>query len=339
MASPVHPRDVLHGAQAGAVFLPACDHYCGVEPRISKSLALQSQTTALHGACVMDVTLDCEDGAPVGAEFEHANMLLASIFKHFDAIKNAANAIQPRVAVRVHPVGHPAFLSDVANLVGPSAAHLCHVMLPKVEHVDEVNHAVAAIDEAAPHAQLAVHALIESPLAVHRAFDIAAHPRIQSLSFGLMDFVSAHNGALDERAMTAQGQFTDPQVLRAKLAVAAACHAHGKVPSHCVVTEFADVTAMEQAAAQARALGYTRMWSIHPAQVRPILAAFAPKRQQISQAAALLMAAQAAQWAPIRFNDQLHDRASYRLYWDVLQRAHQTGASIPETVAGWFVQG
>jgi citrate lyase subunit beta/citryl-CoA lyase len=36
----------------------------------------------------------------------------------------------------------------------------------------------------------------------------------------------------------AQGQFEHPLVVRAKLEIAAACHAHGKVPSHCVVTEF-----------------------------------------------------------------------------------------------------
>ena len=29
-----HPRDVLLGAQAGAVSLPVCDHYSGVEARM-----------------------------------------------------------------------------------------------------------------------------------------------------------------------------------------------------------------------------------------------------------------------------------------------------------------
>jgi citrate lyase subunit beta/citryl-CoA lyase len=85
---------------------------------------------------------------------------------------------------------------------------------------------------------LPLHVLIESPAAVHRAFEIAAHPRVQSLSFGLMDFVSAHGGAIPAQAMSSAGQFTHPLVVRAKLEIAAACHAHGKVPSHCVVTEF-----------------------------------------------------------------------------------------------------
>ena len=63
-----HPRDVLLGAQAGAVTLPVCDHYSGVEARMKKSLALQAEMADEFGACVFDVTLDCEDGAPVGGE-------------------------------------------------------------------------------------------------------------------------------------------------------------------------------------------------------------------------------------------------------------------------------
>ena len=46
--------------------LPVCDHYSGVEARMRKSLQLQAEMTQEFGACVFDVTLDCEDGAPVG---------------------------------------------------------------------------------------------------------------------------------------------------------------------------------------------------------------------------------------------------------------------------------
>ncbi len=151
--------------------------------------------------------------------------------------------------------------------------------------------------------QLPLHVLIESPAAVQRAFAIAAHPRLQSISFGLMDFVSAHGGAIPAigHGRTA-GSSSHPLVVRAKLEIAAACHAHGKVPSHCVVTEFRDTPALADAARQAsQALGYTRMWSIHPAQIRPILAAFAPDAALVETAAAILLAADAAQWGPTSY--------------------------------------
>ena len=40
-----------------------------------KSLQLQAEMTQEFGACVFDVTLDCEDGAPVGGEAEHAALV------------------------------------------------------------------------------------------------------------------------------------------------------------------------------------------------------------------------------------------------------------------------
>jgi len=322
-----HPRDVLMGAQAGSVQLPVCDHYSGVEVRMRKSLQLQAEMTQEYGTCVFDVTLDCEDGAPVGDEAEHAALVTELAL---------AAAPDARVAVRVHPVDHPSFDADVAHIAGHAGHRLVHLMVPKVESVQDVERAAAALD-AAGATSLPLQVLIESPAAVHRAFDIAAHPRVQSLSFGLMDFVSAHGGAIPSDGMGAQGQFSHPLVVRAKLDIASACHAHGKVPSHCVVTEFSDLQAMRQAALKAaREFGYTRMWSIHPAQIRPILEAMAPTEAEIERASQIILAAQAAQWAPISHAGQLHDRASYRFFWQVLERAHRTGQNLPTEIHPWM---
>lgn len=327
MSLVVHPRDVLLGAQAGAIALPVCDHYSGVEARMRKSLALQAELTAEFGACVFDVTLDCEDGAPVGGEAEHAALVTEL------ALGAPAGA---RVAVRVHAVDHPAFEADVARIVGRAGARLCHLMLPKVETVADVERAAALID-AAGAPRLPLHALIESPAAVHRAFDIAAHPRLQSLSFGLMDFVSAHGGAIPSAGMSSAGQFSHPLVLRAKIEIASACHAHGKVPAHGVVTEFKDVAALQAAARRAaQELGFTRMWSIHPDQIRPIVAAFAPAADEVDEAATVIERAAAAAWAPVQVAGRLHDRASYRYFWQVLERAQRTGRRLPEPVQALF---
>jgi citrate lyase subunit beta / citryl-CoA lyase len=236
----------------------------------------------------------------------------------------------------VHPVDHPSFQADIATIAGKAANRLTHIMVPKVESVADVQLAEQALIQAGAK-DLALHVLIESPAAVHRAFDIAAQPRVQSLSFGLMDFVSAHGGAIPAHGMSGQGQFTHPLVVRAKLEIASACHAHGKVPSHCVVTEFNDTTAMRAAAKRAaNEFGYTRMWSIHPAQIRPILEAMAPDAAAIEVASEIVLAARAAQWAPISHQGQLHDRASYRFFWQVLERAHSTGCSLPAEVQLFF---
>ena len=322
-----HPRDVLLGAQAGAVRLPVCDHYSGVEVRMRKSLQLQAEMTEEFGICVFDVTLDCEDGAPVGGEVEHAQLVTELVL---------AAAPGARVGVRVHPVDHPAFEADMAQIAGKAAARLTHIMIPKVESVGDVVKAEKALMSAYSKG-LPLQVLIESPGAVQRAFDIAAHPRVQSLSFGLMDFVSAHGGAILAEGMGIEGQFSHPLVRRAKLEIASAAHAFGKVPSHCVVTEFKDEAALRAAATRAaREFGYTRMWSIHPSQIRPILQAFAPDERQVETASTILLAAARAEWAPISHAGALQDRASYRHFWQVLERAHATGKALPAEVAPWF---
>jgi citrate lyase subunit beta/citryl-CoA lyase len=253
------------------------------------------------------------------------------------------------VAVRVHPVDHPAFEQDVSIIVGGAAAALCHLMIPKIETLADVDRAAHLVDAVAARTgranPLPLHVLIESPAAVHRAFEIAAHPRVQSISFGLMDFVSSHGGAIPASAMGLHAgpgtdgldQFSHPLVVRAKLEIASACHAHGKVPAHCVVTEFSDTVALQAAASRAsRAFGYTRMWSIHPSQIRPILEAFAPQAHEIELATEIMMAAAQADWAPISLGGKLHDRASYRYFWQVLERAHQTGRALPTEARAYF---
>ena len=327
-----HPRDALFEAGELAPAMPVCDHYCGVEARMRKSLELQAELGP-----VFDVTLDCEDGAPIGGEAAHAHMaaeIAASAANRFD-----------RVGARVHPVDHPSFADDVATLIKGAGERLAYLMVPKPRGIDDVQRACAEIDHRSRVQGLGraipVHALIETHGALRDVAAIAAHPRIASLSFGLMDFVSAHRGAIPATAMGAEGQFTHPLVLRAKLEIAAACHAFAKIPSHCVVTEFNDARALAAAATRAsREFGYTRMWSIHPNQIVTIVAAFAPSAAELEQAVEILIAAQDAHWAPIRHRhdgrDALHDRASYRYFWQLLDRAQRTGQPLPAAVRERF---
>jgi len=324
----IHPRDALFEAgEAAAATLPVCDHYAGVEARMKKSLELQAEMGP-----VFDVTLDNEDGAPAGGEIEQAHRIA-------ELLSGPLNQYG-RVGVRLQPVGHPRF-EEVAAIVLRSPRKPAYLMLPKPQGLADVQRAAQAID-ALGGAAVPLHALVETHGALREVFAIAAHPRIESLSFGLMDFVSAHRGAIPLSAMGAAGQFDHPLIVRAKLEIAAACHASAKVPSHCVVTELKDAKALQAAAETAcRRLGYTRMWSIHPAQIRPIVDAFAPTTAEVDLAVEIITAAQAAHWAPLRHRDMLHDRASYRYFWQVIERAHRTsfhgGPQLPaELRQAWF---
>jgi citrate lyase subunit beta/citryl-CoA lyase len=322
------PRDVLFDDGDALPDLPVCDHYCGVEQRMRKSLELQAQLGP-----VFDITFDCEDGAPVGAEAQHAQMVA-------DIVLSGENRFG-RVGARAHPVDHPAFEADLETLVGRAGDRLAYLMIPKPRSLAEAQRGIEAVEREAQRSgrgtTLPVHMLIETHGGLRDVHAIAALPRIQSLSFGLMDFVSAHRGAIPQTAMGVKGQFEHPLVVRAKLEIAAACHAAAKVPSHCVVTEFKDEKALSAAATRAaREFGYTRMWSIHPAQIEPIVEAFAPSTAEVDEAIDIIAAAQAADWAPIRHRDTLHDRASYRYFWQVIERARRTGQPLPAEVEQHF---
>ena len=327
----LHPREALFDpGEPVSTALPVCDHYAGVEPRMRKSLELQGEMGP-----VFDVTLDAEDGAPVGGELEHG-ALIASLV-------NSPLNLHGRVGARLLPVDHPRFEALAEQLVRDAGARLAYLMVPKLRGMADLQRAANFIDAQPGGERIALHALVETHGALREVFALAAHPRLESLSFGLMDFVSAHRGAIPLSGMTVKGQFEHPLVLRAKLEIAAACHAHGKTPSHCVVTEFKHAAALQEAATKAcRQLGYTRMWSIHPAQIRPIVDAFTPTTAEVDQAIEILAAAQAADWAPIRHHDTLHDRASFRYFWQLLERAHRTsytgGPQLPAEVRAAYFQ-
>lgn len=328
MNAALHPSQALFEEGDAATALPVVDHYCGVEARMAKSLELQAQMGPLF-----DITLDCEDGAPIGGEAEHVELVVSML--------QSAHNKHGRVGARAHPLGHAAFEADVDGLIAAAGERLAYLMVPKPRSLVDVEQACDFIDASlARHGiekPLPVHVLIETHGALRDVQRIAAHPRIESLSFGLMDFVSAHRGAIPRAGMSVQGQFTHPLVVRAKLEIAAAAHAHAKTPSHCVVTEFKRTAAIQEAAQRAaREFGYTRMWSIHPHQIQPIIDAFAPSVAEIDEAIEIIQAAQAAHWAPIQHRDVLHDRASYRYFWQLLERAHRTGQALPIEVEQAF---
>jgi citrate lyase subunit beta/citryl-CoA lyase len=320
----MHPSEVLFQGKRQPLLLPACDHYAGSEKLMRKSMALQQELGP-----VFDITFDCEDGAAAGSEAEHA-LLVTQLINSDD---NRFN----RIGVRLHDTGSEHFAADVAVIVGATAARLAYVVLPKVESTAEVIGAIDLINQHAAKAgrtNLPVHVLIETHGALHDAYDIAALPQVECLSFGIMDFVSSHYGAVPASAMRTPGQFTHPLVVRAKLEMAAACHAHGKVASHNVTTDIKDSAVVANDAQRAAAeFGYTRMWSIHPDQIKPILKAFTPRLSEVNEATNILTEAMNAGWGPIAQHGRLHDRASYRYYWTVLQRAKLAGLALPEAAA------
>jgi citrate lyase subunit beta/citryl-CoA lyase len=320
----MHPSEVLFQGQRQPLLLPACDHYAGSEKLMRKSMSLQQELGP-----VFDITFDCEDGAAAGREREHAQLVAA-------LLNDDANRFR-RIGARLHDVASSHFEQDVEVIVGAAAQRLAYVVLPKPNGIEDVLRAQQIINAAAEKAgrpKLPLHVLVETHGALHDAYAIAALPQVECLSFGIMDFVSAHYGAIPAAAMRTPGQFTHPLIVRAKLEMVAACHAHDKVPSHNVTTDIKDSAVVANDATRAAGeFGFTRMWSIHPDQIKPIVKAFTPRLSEVNEATNILLEAMAANWGPIAQHGRLHDRASYRYYWAVLQRAKLAGLALPDAAA------
>lgn len=327
-AAPVHPRDVLYQGERAFPILPAVDHYAGSEKLMRKALALQGERGP-----VFDLTCDCEDGAAAGNEDAH-RLLCAAII-------NDADNLYGRIGVRIHDVTHAQWKADMEVLVGEAGDRLAFITLPKARSADDVRTQLDWLRTcetlAGVKREIPVHVLIESHGALHQVWDIARLDRVESLDLGLMDFVSAHHGALPGDAMKSPKQFEHPIIVRAKCEIAAAAHGCGVVPTHNVTTEIRDIEHIRRDAERARHdFGFMRMWSIHPNQIEPILSAMRPDFSEVEDAIAILCAAQDASWGPTRHRDTLHDRASYRYYWELLARAHATGMALPDAVRQRF---
>lgn len=328
----LHPSEVLYAGGRPFPVLAACEHYAGQEKYLRKALELQ---VALQhdGVPVFDITADCEDGAPVGGEPEHAALIAALI--------NSSDNRFDRLGARIHDVRHPAWREELEIIAGNAGWSLAYLVLPKAESLADVMQQITALADCRvrhgiTHA-IPVHVLIETPGALRDAWQIAALPEVESLDFGLMDYVSAHHGAIPSCAMHAPGQFEHPLIARAKCEIASAALGNGIVPTHNITTEIRDVNVVAADARRARQeFGFLRMWSIHPRQIEPVVAAMRPDFAEVDAAAEILCAAADAQWGPIQINGRLHDRASYRYYWELLQRARATGTPLPRTASDYF---
>ncbi|MGB3432106.1 HpcH/HpaI aldolase/citrate lyase family protein [Achromobacter sp.] len=321
MTTAIHPRDALFAGESPFPVLPVCEHFAGSEKLIGKAMDLQAE----YGS-IFDITCDCEDGAAAGQERGHAEMVARMI--------NSARNKFDRAGARIHDPSHPAWRQDVDIIVSQAGERVAYITIPKATSWQQAAEVIGYIGETARKAglerQIPAHVLVETHGALRDAFPIAALPTVEVLDFGLMDFVSGHHGAIAASAMRSPGQFEHALLVRAKADVVAAALAHGVVPAHNVCLNLKDpITIADDAGRARRQFGFLRMWSIYPAQIQPIVQAMQPEFSEVEDAANILLAAQDNDWGPIQYEGELHDRATYRYFWEVLRKARITGMTLP----------
>ncbi len=320
----VHPNDALFQGEKPFPAIPTCEHFAGSEKLITKALAFQDELGP-----IFDITCDCEDGAEAGQEQAHAEMIVR--------VLNSELNVHKMAGVRVHDYSHPSWKKDVDIIVKGIGNIVSYITIPKSTEARQVKEMVSYIQQQAKvnniKREIPVHVLIETHGALREVEDIAATDWIQVLDFGLMDFVSGHHGAIPASAMRSPGQFEHRLLARAKSQVVATAIGHGVIPAHNVTLDLKNVETTHSDAKRARQeFGFMRMWSIYPTQIKAIVDAMKPDFSEVQDGAQILLQAQKANWGPIQFDGELHDRATYRYFWEILQRAKLSGMDLSDEI-------
>lgn len=260
--------------------------------------------------------LDLEDSVVPEARPEARRLTADFIAAHR---AGAASALW----VRINPLDSEDAMLDLDAVM---AAGPAGIMLPKASGPRQVAELAAHIDaresrHGLPQGRTRILPLVsETPAAaatIHHYAE-ATLPRVAGLTWGAED-LSAELGASRKRG--AEGQWTSIYAMvRAQTLLAA--HAMGVAAIETLHADFRDSDGLVACAETAKADGFTGMLAIHPAQVAPINAAFAPSEAEIAHARAVLAAFGAQPGAgTVSLDGQMLDKPHLKLAQRILSQA------------------
>ena len=219
------------------------------------------------------VVFDLEDAVPVADKAEARGWAVAWVAARSSASSSGASS--GAFEVRVNAPGSPWIEDDLAAL---AAVPAIRVRVPKVESADDIR---AVLDQV-PTARIT--ALIESPLGLERAFEIAsADPRVVAVALGEADLASSLGVDGPEGLAWARGRL-----------VSASRAAGLGAPMLSVYPNVNDQDGLRRTCLEGRALGFVGRTAIHPRQLVPIVESFTPTAVELSKAADLLAAVEKA---------------------------------------------
>lgn len=195
-----------------------------------------------------------------------------------------------RVAVRINAADTEWFADDLRAVAAPAVGA---VMLPKAEDPQ----VLATLAGQRP--DVALVPLVESAAGLANARALAAMPGVQCLAFGSIDL------QVDLRLRDA----TEDELLpfRAELVLASRLAGIG-APLDGVTTAIDDAERLAADVQRARRLGFGGKLCIHPKQVAPVRAGFAPSAAEVAWAERVLAAAAASAGAAVALDGKMVDK-------------------------------
>lgn len=193
---------------------------------------------------------------------------------------------QERV-VRINPLGTPWCENDIAEtMVAPPDAYL----VPKVNNAAEIarlDELISGHEATHGHPSGGVQLLVlgtETPQGLLNIADLAAHDRVDALTWGAED-LSAAIGSKGNR--NADGSYL-PVFEYARIMCLLGATAWGKQPLDTVYVDFNDPDGLRAECLASATMGYTGKITIHPNQIDIVNEAFTPSDDEVAEARELL---------------------------------------------------
>jgi len=220
-----------------------------------------SKARALDKAKILPVDaiiFDLEDAVSIDEKLNARALLV-------ETLKEADYGPRARI-VRVNGMDTQWGADDLAALAG---LDIDAVLLPKVESAAQIETAKAIVGD------IAFWAMIETPLGVLHAEEIAAHGDLKGFVLGTNDLAKELNCRFRSDRLPLM------QSLQASLLAA---RAHGVICVDGVYNAFKDEDGLRAEAEQGRDLGFDGKTLIHPAQVAVANEVFAPSADELDLA-------------------------------------------------------
>lgn len=195
------------------------------------------------------------------------------------------------VWIRVNPFDTGLTLADLAAIVPGAPDGIVQPKTDGPEDVARLSHYLDALEAAHGLPAGAIRIIpvaTETPLGALALGDFAkaALPRLAGLTWGAEDLSTALSASTNRAR---DGQWADAYRMVRSLCLIAG-HAAGVPVYDTLHTDFRDEAGLTESSRAARAEGFAGRLAIHPAQVGPINAAFAPSAEELTHARAVLAA-------------------------------------------------
>jgi citrate lyase subunit beta/citryl-CoA lyase len=287
-----------------------------VRPRRSVLYMPGANTRALEKARTLPadaLIFDLEDAvAPDAKEAARGNVVAAAGSKAYG---------KREIAIRCNGLSTPWGKADVAAIARSGADA---ILVPKVENAADVASVVALLDAAGAPPAMAVWAMMETPMGILRAEEVAgSHKRLQVFVMGTNDLVK------DMRARHTPMRL--PMVTALGLGMLAA-RAHGLTILDGVYNDIKDAEGFREVCKQGLEMGFDGKTLIHPSQVEPCNEIFAPSAAELEMAGKIVTAFKAAQ-AEGKGVATVDGRMIENLHVEQAERALALAAAIKELQA------